>query len=203
MAENEILDLGHPTRWRRTRYVISSPMCSIAEAVGAAVDDIEKVCRHLAIALRKGAPLSLLLRPALGSPVEAQAVISLFKERRLLSVVQSAQKLAESANPTAIANVAARLLVQGLAEQVQHYAGRKGDSFRSCEARYELKQGLDHAFANYIEPLRLAIETSLRGGRVRAYKSPVRIVPRMTAKEIINLPISTNTKPHQQSHDHQ
>lgn len=191
MAENEILDLGHKARWARTRRALNAPGCTQAEVIAAATDDMESVCRLLAIVLRKGKPLTILLGPVLESPSQAQAVLASFTEKRLVSVVRDAIKLARSTDLGQIAGTASRRLIEVLVDQFRVRAG-KSHEFRACDARDRLVAEVAKSFAAYEGALRSTIEASLRGGAIRPFKAIRPSKPRMSAIQVIGLSVASS-----------
>lgn len=189
MAENEILDLGHRRRWLRTRRVLSADGCSVDDVLVAAQGDIEGVCRALAVALRKGDPLRILLEPALRSSAASQAVIAQFQEKRLAIVVRDVIKLCGSADPSIIATLSANKIVVGLTEQLGLRAGRNA-TFRSLAARRELSQQVSRIFAGYEGALRCSIEASLRGAQIKPFKSSVQRASRLPPSQVVALSVT-------------
>lgn len=189
MAENEILDLGHKRRWLHTRRVLSADGCSVDDVLVAAQGDIEGVCRHLAVALRKGEPLRILLEPALRSSLASQAVIAQFQEKRLAIVVRDVIKLCGSADPSIIAALSANKIVKGLVEQLELRAGRNA-AFRSLAARRELGQQASRIFAGYEGALRCSIESSLRGTQIKPFRSSAQKVSRMPPSQVVALSVT-------------
>lgn len=189
MAENEIIDLGHPRRWQRTRRALRNADCSLEDVVVAARADVEGVCKGLPKALKQGPPLALLLRSAMGSAIQMQSVIAQFTEKRLATLVRDAMALARSGGPAKVAAVAASHLIDSLIGQIEVRAGREA-RFRSSEARQELLAGVAAAFRPFEAPLRERLESSLRNGPVPRFKHLIVPKPRLSARQLINLSVT-------------
>ena len=179
MAENEIIDMGHASRWVRTRKAMRDPNCSVEDIAAAMGADMEGMCAALNGALRNGPPLSQLLRLSLGSPLQVQAVIAQFTEKGLASLVNDARNRCRSNEPAEVAAVAARLLTQRLIDQAQCRAGRE-ERFRDPELRSELSSQAAKAFGAYEGDLRTILEAALRDG------APVHFKRRLTARKRIS-----------------
>jgi hypothetical protein len=189
MAENEIIDLGHPRRWRRTRRALSNADCSLEEVVVAARADVEGVCKGLPKALKQGPPLALLLQSAMGSPIQMQAVIAQFTEKGLATLVRDAMALARSRDPAKVAAAAASHLIDSLIGQIEMRAGRES-RFRSLKARQDLIVGVSAAFRPYEAPLKEMLESSLRNGPVHRFRRLTAPTPRLSAGQLVNLSVT-------------
>lgn len=186
MAENEIIDLGHTSRWARTRRALKDPGCAVDDIATAMAADMEGMCAALSGALRNGPPLSSLLRLSLGSPVQVQVVIAQFTEKGLASLVNDARNRCRSNDPAEVAAVAARLLTQRLIDQAQCRAGRE-ERFRDPELRSELSSQVAKAFGAYEGDLRAILEAALRDGAPVRFKRRLTAKRRMSSKQLMNV----------------
>lgn len=190
MAENEILDLGHARRWRKTRDALADPACTTTDIVSVACEDFDVACEKLPGVLRQGPSLALLLQPMLGSVSRSQAVLSQFVEKGLVQVVEIACKLARGRGVAAIADAASQLMIDRVIDQLDLRAGRC-ERFRSYETRQQLRADAVQAFRAYQEPLRNIIEASLRDGPIQPYKRRIPARPKLTPRQVMNLSVAT------------
>lgn len=196
MAENEIIDMGHASRWVRTRRALKDSECSVEDIAAAMEADMEGMCVALSGALRNGPPLSQLLRLSLGSPLQVQTVIAQFTEKGLASLVNAARNLCRSNEPAEVAAVAARLLTQRLVDQAEYRAGRE-ERFRNAEPRSELRSEAERVFGAYEADLRALLEAALRDGAPVKFKRRLTAKRRMSSKQLVGMSL-TATRP--QSH---
>lgn len=194
MAENELLNLGHKTRWQRTRRALENPDCSRAELLEALTSDIEGVCSGLPKALKKGPPLAALLRLSLGSSVQVQAVLAEFKEKNLGRLINDARRLTRSNNPSAVAACAAGLLTDRLVDQLDKRAGRH-EHFRSRESRAELVAEGSRIFRSYEGDLKRILECSLRDAPITPFKRRLPPVRRQSPKQLLAFSVVPPTSP--------
>lgn len=188
MAENELLNLGHKTRWQRTRRALERPDCSRSDLMASLTADIEGVCGGLPKALRKGPPLAALLRLSSGSSMQVQAVLAEFKERNLARLTNEARSLTKSNHPPALAACAARLLTQRLVDQLDKRAGRH-EHFRTRECRAELIADATRIFRSYEGDLKRILECSLRDVPITPFKRRVLQVRRSSPKQLLALSV--------------
>lgn len=189
MAENEIIDMGHASRWVRTRKALKDPNCAVEDIAAAMAADMEGMCAALSGALRNGPPLSSLLRLALGSPLQVQAVIAEFTEKGLASLVNAARNRCRSNDPTEVAAVAARLLTQRLIDQAQCRAGRE-DRFRDSQLRNEISSQAAKVFGAYEADLRAILEAALRDGAPVPFKRRLTAKRRIGPKQLVNISLT-------------
>lgn len=188
MAENEIIDLGHASRWVRTRKALQDPNCSVEDIAVAMREDMERMCAALNGALRNGPPLSQLLRLSLGSSLQVQAVIAQFTEKGLATLVNAARNHCRSGDPAEVASVAARLLTQRLVDQAECRAGRE-ERFRDPEFRNELSRRAAEAFGAYEADLRVMLEAALRDAPVQ-FKRRLTAKRRIGAKQLVGMSLT-------------
>lgn len=188
MAENELLNLGHKTRWQGTRRVIQNPDCAHADRLAVLTADIEGVCNGLPKALKKGPPLARLLGLSFGSPLQVQVVLSEFKEGNLARLTNEARSLTKSNEPGSVAACAARLLTDRLVDQLDKRAGRL-EHFRSKESRVELISDATRIFRSYEGELKRILECSLRGTPIRPFKRRLLPSPRLSSKQLLNFSV--------------
>lgn len=182
MAENEILDFGHPNRWRRSRLLLEDPLTTVAVLTTTAGEEFGEVVRRLAIALRKGTPLVLLLRAASQSAVALQAVITEFTEKRLASLVLAARLTAVDASIQAIAHSAAAALVNTVIDQIISRALQQS-RFSAPAEQARLRASLVEEFGQHRPDIQAALAASMTGARIR----PIRVrrpVSRPTAHQV-------------------
>jgi hypothetical protein len=186
MAENEILDLGHPLRWRLTRLVLGDPASSVAQVVQCAAEELDEVVRRLTVALRKGAPLLVLLHAAKGSFSDSQAVVVTFKERRLANIVLAAVKLAPTKDAAGVARTASELVINGLIDQLLTRA-KKESRFCHSKSQDELRASLRLEFEKRQDDFRVTLEASLRGAAVKPIKRMFASTPRLQLGQVARL----------------
>jgi hypothetical protein len=186
MAENEIIDLGHKSRWVRTRKALQDRECPVDEVVAAMTADIEGLCAGLNAALRNGPPLSGLLRLALGSSLQVQTVIAQFTEKGLAVLVNAARNRCRSNDPAEVAEVASQLLTQRLIDQAGCRAGRE-ERFRDPELHREFLEQATRTFKAYEGDLRAMLEAALRGSAPVSFKRRVTGKRRMTLRQLMNV----------------
>lgn len=189
MAENELIDLGHHTQWRRLRRALKDPTCGPDDLLAAADGDIEGMCKKIPGALRKSPPLMMLLGPALSSPAQAQAVLATFKERSLATYVRDALKLTRSAAPGEVAAVVSRRILERLVDQFALRASKQ-EHYRDKATRDALVTRVAERFAAYEGDLRASIEASLRGRAIPAFKPRISPTPRMSAKQLLGFSVA-------------
>ena len=184
MAENEIIDLGHASRWIRTRKALKDSSCSV-EDIAAAMG----MCAALSGALRNGPPLSQLLRLSLGSPLQVQAVISQFTEKGLANLVNAARNRCCSSDPVVVAAVAAQLLTRRLVDQAEYRAGRE-ERFRDAELHNELRLQAAKVFGAYEADLRSILEAALRDATPVPFKRRLTAKPRISSKQLVGMSLT-------------
>lgn len=184
MAENELLNLGHKTRWQRTRRALQNPNCPHADLLAALTADIEGVCTGLPKALKKGPPLAALLGLSLGSSLQVQAVLAEFKEGNLARLTNEARRLTKSNEPGAVAACAAHLLTDRLVDQLDKRAGRQ-EHFQSRESRAELIADASRIFRSYEGELKRILECSMRNAPITPFKRRLPPVRRMSSKQLL------------------
>lgn len=186
MAENEIIDLGHATRWARTRRALKDPDCPLHEVAAAMARDMERVLRALARILRSGPSLAELLRLALGSSFAVQKVIAQFQERSLASLVNDARNRCLSNDPDLVAAVAARLMIERLTDQAEGRAARH-THYQDAMSRDELHAQVQQTFAAYEGNLRDMLAAALREGEPVRFKPRLTARPRLTPKQVVGM----------------
>ncbi|WP_074864443.1 hypothetical protein [Lysobacter enzymogenes] len=189
MAENEYIDLGHHTQWRRLRRALKDPTCGPDDLLAAAEGDMEGMCRKIPGVLRKSPPLMLLLEPALNSHAQAQAVLAAFTERSLATYVRDALKLTRSAAPGEVAAVVTRRILERLVDQFALRASKQ-EHYRDQATRDALVARVAERFAVYEGDLRASIEASLRGSAIKAFKPRTSPKPRMSAKQLLGFSVA-------------
>lgn len=201
MAENEIIDMGHASRWIRTRKAMKDPSCSIEDIAAAMGADMEGMCAALNGALRNGPPLSQLLRLSLGSPMQVQAVIAQFTEKGIANLVNTARNRCQSSDPTEVATVAARLLTERLVDQAECRAGRE-ERFRDPESHGEIRLQAEKAFGAYEADLRAILEAALRNRAPVPFKRRLTAKRRMNSKQLIAMSLTNARPPPSTEKDH-
>jgi len=196
MAENELLNFGHKTRWQRTRRALQNPGCPHSDLVAALTADIEGVCGGLPKALKKGPPLAALLRLSLGSSVQVQTVLAEFTEGNLARLTNEARSLTKSNDAAAVAACAARLLTDRLVDQLDKRAGRQ-EHFRSRESRSKLIADATAIFRSYESDLKRILECSLRDTPVMPFKRRLAHVRRPSPKQLLTFSVVPQSSPEQ------
>lgn len=194
MAENELLNLGHKTRWQRTRRALENADCPHADLLAALTADIEGVCSGLPKALKKGPSLAALLRLSLGSSVQVQAVLAEFKEKNLGRLINDARALTKSNEPSAVAACAASLLTDRLVDQLDKRAGRH-DHFRDRESRAELVADATRIFRSYEGELKRILDCSLRDTPITPFRRRLPPVRRQSPKQLVTFSVVPPTSP--------
>jgi hypothetical protein len=182
MAENEMLDLGHPNRWRRSRLLLDDPLTTVSELTTTAGEEFTEVVRRLAVALRKGQPLVMLLRAANQSAVALQSVIAEFTEKRLASLVVSARQTASDLSIEAVAHSASTSLIQTVVDQIVVRALSKS-RFTSPQEQARLRKSLTSEFGQHQSAIRTVLEASMRGAPIKPIRTR-RHASRPTAHQV-------------------
>lgn len=193
MAENEVLDFGHATRWRKSRSVLRDAQAVAEDFVEAATQDCEGAIRNLPKALRRGPPLLVLVKALRESILAQQEAISAFTEKRLANVVIAVAKCSKDSSAEQIAGKAADRMLETLVDQVLARA-LKERRFCASHEQAELRESLTRKFAAYQPPLAQAIESSLRGLQVKPVKLPRRFMKRRP-EEVAVMSLITPKRP--------
>jgi|CXWL01.1.fsa_nt_gi hypothetical protein len=173
MAENEILDVGNPRRYRHWRNAIADPSLSPEEASEPLVSEFLKILQGK---LRKK-PIYQVLKACGRDSTALREAIENLRDRALAKVVQQAYGLTRSRDPSKVAPVVAELLIGGLVDKSNKFLlrhdhnlnrGRQGALERAAllridNARTEIVGWLNAALRN--EPIRRVSrkESSRRG----------------------------------------
>jgi hypothetical protein len=179
MAENEILDFGHPNRWRRSRQLLDDPQTTVFTFTQTAGEEFTEVLRNLAVALRKG-PLFVLLSAAKQSPVALQSVIAEFKEKRLASLVLGAWQTAKNSSIGAVALSASTSLIQVVVDQIVARSLEKS-RFTSPQEQNQLRASLSMEFEQHQPKIHAMLEASMSGKQVQRFR---RQTSRPTAHQV-------------------
>ncbi|WP_257386398.1 hypothetical protein [Tahibacter caeni] len=196
MAENEILDFGHRSRWRASRAVLKDSNATLAELVACAGEDFDGVMRRLPVALRKGPGLLILLRAAQESPVALQEVVAAFTEKRLAKLALTAGQLCPSNDPAEVAQTSAQLLIDALVDQIALRAKRER-RFCAPDEQDALRASLAREFGKNFVQLSATLEASMRGARIKPIKRAaprIAVAPKDVAR--LSLVVRRPEQPH-------
>ena len=186
MAENETLDFGHHSRWRRSRTVLADPAATLSDFVHCAGEDFGENLRKLPAALRKSPALLILLRAANESQAALQEVVAAFTEKRLAKLVLAAGDLAPDNDPARVAGTAAKLMIDALVDQIT-LRSKKERRFCLPQEQASLRASLVAEFGKNLGPLSATLEASMRGETIRRIKRSLRPVPRLHPKDVARL----------------
>lgn len=121
MAENEILDVGNPRRyrvWRATALDVATAPASSAECL---YDEFANVLKK---ELRRQ-PLYGVLRACGKDPNLLKEAVAAFKNRSLAKMVELAYRLANSRNASEVAEKLGQLLIDRVIDRSNRYLLRK------------------------------------------------------------------------------
>lgn len=183
MAENEVLDVGSPRRYRRWRQALAD--CGISAPAVA-----ECLCDELLITVRKklrGKPLYLVLKACGPDRSVLQEAVSTFKDRAMAKLVEQAHRITRSNDPLLVAQKIAELLVDGLLGRANRYAFKyhpNSDGVRHA--------ALEHAASARLEACKPEIvgllAASLRNEPIRRVRGAPKA--RVSAESLTSLSLS-------------
>ncbi len=198
MAENETLDFGHKSRWRRSRNHLRDPASTLDQFIRTAADDCQEAIRLLPAVLRKGTALLALVRALeAGSTVAIQEAVATFKEKRLANIVLAALRCTPSGDKTELARSAAESIIETLIDQIAARSKREKRFISNLE-QTELRNALGKEFSPHLTLLSETIEASLRGNPVRLVRKAFpsqRMAPRDVARMSLVVPANPQERP--------
>lgn len=181
MAENEILDVGNPRRYKQFRNALCDSSLSDSDVAEALEEDLKDALRKK---LRRK-PIYLVLQACdVGGNLLRAAVDSL-KDRHLAKIVERAHAASRSSDPSVVASAMASMLIDGVIEKAMRFARKQtpnGDGIRYAS--------LESAARNQLEAYRPQIaaelEASLRN--VPGRRGPAR--PKKTVQAVASMSLA-------------
>lgn len=170
MAENEVLDVGSPRRYRNWRHSLASPTGTPADAAQQLCDEFSNILRK---ELRRQ-PLYLVLVACQRDSSALREAVATFKNRSLATMVKNAFRIAGSSNPAAVAEVLAGLLVERVIGRCNSYLVRQKES-ESHRAALEMaaRARFDGCKADVIDWLAASLQNQPVPRPARVSKKPV------------------------------
>lgn len=117
MAENEVLDVGSPRRYKKWRHSLMNPTATPSEAAACLYEEFSSILKK---ELRRQPLYSVLVACSRDRATLREAVAA-FKNQSLATMVKNAFRIAGSANPTAVAKVLTGLLVDRVIGRSNRY----------------------------------------------------------------------------------
>ena len=197
MAENEILDFGHATRWRKSRMCLKDPNSTLLEFVNCASEELEATIRRLPAVLRKTQGQLDVIRAAKGDPIALQAAVAALTQKRLGKAVAAADQLVPSGDPASVSRHASLSIFEGMIDQIVSRSKREA-RFCSVDEQESLRATLQARFASCVDQLAATIESSLRGQPIKPVRLPRRPITRMQPRDVahMSLTIPRPEQPH-------
>lgn len=162
MAENEILDFGG-RRWQRSRAALSLPTNSLSAIAECIADDLNRGLQlQLKKAMRAGQALLDILRATESNPAAGRAAVQSFQDQGLAQIVANATKIAESREPSVVANCVTDLLLKTVLDRTLVNAGRC-ESFQDQGQRQALGKAIEAELENRRSGIVATIAASLAG----------------------------------------
>ncbi|MEX0735162.1 MAG: hypothetical protein WD051_11105 [Steroidobacteraceae bacterium] len=118
MAENEILDVGSPRRYRRWRQALADAGVSPSETADCLSAEFQTILRNK---LRRN-PLYVVLKACKADRAALREVVATFKDRALAKLVEQACAITRSTDPPVVARKMADLLVDRLLDRATCYS---------------------------------------------------------------------------------
>lgn len=159
MAENEILDLGNPRRYRAFRKALKNPDFSPEQIAGCLPDEfVSNIRKNL-----QGMPLYSILKACGKDRAALNAVIANCKNGDLARWAEKAYKLTGSMNPAIVAGSLADLLIDKLKSQtkvhaLKHAHTRESNWHRALHAATDAK--LDSCKSEIVKLVTASLENS-------------------------------------------
>jgi hypothetical protein len=142
MAENEILDVGSPRRYRRWRQALADAGISPADTADCLSAEFQTILRNK---LRRN-PLYLVLKACQSDRAALREVVGTFKDRALAKLVEQACAITRSTDPPVVARKMADLLVDRLLDRATCHSLKQNG--RNDSARFG---ALERATAEKLE----------------------------------------------------
>lgn len=124
MAENEVLDVGSPRRYRKWRRTLASPTASPSDAAGCLYEEFSSVLRK---ELRRQ-PLYAILVACQRDRATLKEVVAAFKNRSLANMVKNSFRIAGSTDSVAVARTLAGLLIERVLGRSDRYLVRQKET---------------------------------------------------------------------------
>lgn len=121
MAENEVLDVGSPRRYRRWRHILSDSNAVPSDSADCLYKEFSAVLKK---ELRRQ-PLHAVLTACGRDRAALMEVVATFKNRSLARMVENAYRIARSSDPTAVARKLAELLIDRVISRSNRYVLRQ------------------------------------------------------------------------------
>lgn len=118
MAENEILDVGSPRRYRRWRQALADAGVNPSETADCLSGEFQSILRNK---LRRN-PLYVVLKACKADRTALKEVVATFKDRALAKLVEQACGITRSTDPPVVARKMADLLVDRLLDRATCYS---------------------------------------------------------------------------------
>jgi hypothetical protein len=142
MAENEILDVGSPRRYRRWRQALADAGVSPSETADCLSAEFQTIVRNK---LRRN-PLYVVLKACKSDRAALREVVANFKDRALAKLVEQACAIARSTDPPVVGRKMADLLVDRLLDRATSHSLKQNG--RNDSARFA---ALERATAEKLE----------------------------------------------------
>jgi hypothetical protein len=193
MAENEILDLGG-SRWKRTRVAMAAPDGSLTAIADCIAEDLTGSLRlQLFRAFQQGQTLQTVFRAAGESRAALSAVVESFCGQWLARMSRLAIQVAQSKDPSVIAQCATDMLIDACIDKASGVSG----GYERFQTRTE-REALSNVLRRRLDACRgeiaAVIEASLCGQGVRRQRrakvSPTRA--KVDAKGLVRRPLVVN-----------
>lgn len=166
MAENEILDIGSPRRYRRFKAALTDAGLSPADVAETFSEEMLTLLRRQ---LSKNS-LYTILKASEQDPVALSDAIDAFSEKTLALQVLNACAITKSTDVNVIAAKAGDLLIDKLIDQCQlHIAKDKYglDAARCADLNREIVANLEGCRDQVV----VALNNSLRGGKPKILRA--------------------------------
>lgn len=121
MAENEILDVGSPRRYRRWRQALADAGVNPSETADCLSGEFQTILRNK---LRRN-PLYAVLKASRSDRAALKEVVATFKDRALAKLVEQACAISRSTDPPVVAQKMTDLLVDRLLDRATCYSLKK------------------------------------------------------------------------------
>lgn len=124
MAENEILDVGSPRRYRRWRQALADAGVNPSETADCLSGEFQNILRNK---LRRN-PLYVVLNACKSDRTALKEVVATFKDRPLAKLVEQACAITRSTDPPVVAQKMTDLLVDRLLDRATCYSLKQNGS---------------------------------------------------------------------------
>lgn len=175
MAENEILDVGNPRRYKQFRIALSDNRASDYEVAEALEADFKDALRKKL----RGKPLDLVLKACDVGGNLLQSAVETLKDRHLAKIVERAYAASRSDNPSDVASTMADILIDGAVERAMRFARKQPSGIDGI--RHASLEAIARSQLDACKPqIAAELEASLRN--VSSRREPIR--PRKTPQAV-------------------